>query len=105
MIFLEKNEADAASRQAQVLWSACQALLRAIKAGCPGLPWKDQMRPLTPEIQAVEYAAGVWTLSILFYFCLFQYICKFELPYFLVYYCISLNIQFAVTELVVCVLF
>lgn len=54
----EKNNADAASRQAQVLWSACQALLRAIKAGCPGLSWKDQIRPLDPEITAVEKAAA-----------------------------------------------
>ncbi|XP_057664524.1 MICOS complex subunit Mic60 isoform X1 [Diorhabda carinulata] len=54
----EKNNADAASRQAQVLWSACQALLRAIKAGCPGLSWKDQIRPLEPEISAVEKAAA-----------------------------------------------
>ncbi|CAH2009080.1 unnamed protein product [Acanthoscelides obtectus] len=53
----EKNDADEASRQAQVLWSACQALLRAIKAGCPGKPWKDQIRPLEPELKAVEKAA------------------------------------------------
>ncbi|XP_074027023.1 MICOS complex subunit Mic60 isoform X1 [Leptinotarsa decemlineata] len=54
----EKNDADQTSKQAQVLWSACQALLRAIKAGCPGLPWKDQIRPLEPEIVAVEKAAA-----------------------------------------------
>ncbi|CAG9829577.1 unnamed protein product [Diabrotica balteata] len=54
----EKNTADAASRQAQVLWSACQSLLRAIKAGCPGLSWKEQIRPLEPEITAVQKAAA-----------------------------------------------
>lgn len=54
----EKNDADQSSRQAQVLWSACQALLSAIKSGCPGLAWKDQLRPLEPEITAVKYAAG-----------------------------------------------
>ncbi|XP_028130673.1 MICOS complex subunit Mic60 isoform X2 [Diabrotica virgifera virgifera] len=54
----EKNNADAASRQAQVLWSACQSLLRAIKAGCPGLSWKEQIRPLEPEITAVQKAAA-----------------------------------------------
>nr|CAH7745668.1 unnamed protein product [Callosobruchus chinensis] len=54
----DKNDADEASRQAQVLWSACQALLRAIKAGCPGIPWKDQIRPLEPELKAVEKAAA-----------------------------------------------
>ncbi|XP_072378950.1 MICOS complex subunit Mic60 isoform X1 [Diabrotica undecimpunctata] len=54
----EKNTADAASKQAQVLWSACQSLLRAIKAGCPGLSWKEQIRPLEPEITAVQKAAA-----------------------------------------------
>ncbi|KAG5895708.1 hypothetical protein JTB14_021401 [Gonioctena quinquepunctata] len=54
----EKNDADQSSKQAQILWSTCQALLRAIKAGCPGLPWKDQIRPLEPEITAVEKAAA-----------------------------------------------
>lgn len=56
---LEKNEADETSKQAQVLWSSCQALLRAIRAGCPGIPWKDQIRPLEPELTAVEKAAGI----------------------------------------------
>ncbi|KAJ8942754.1 hypothetical protein NQ314_009965 [Rhamnusium bicolor] len=54
----DKIDADEAARQAQVLWSACQALLRAIKAGCPGLAWKDQIRPLEPEITAVKRAAA-----------------------------------------------
>ncbi|KAJ8917830.1 hypothetical protein NQ315_010739 [Exocentrus adspersus] len=54
----EKKDAEEAAKQAQVLWSACQSLLRAIKAGCPGLPWKDQLRPLEPEIGAVKKAAA-----------------------------------------------
>ncbi|XP_050310074.1 MICOS complex subunit Mic60-like isoform X2 [Anthonomus grandis grandis] len=53
-----RNDADASSKQAQVLWSACQSLLRAIRAGCPGIPWKDQIRPLEPEINAVVKAAA-----------------------------------------------
>ncbi|XP_066253018.1 MICOS complex subunit Mic60 isoform X2 [Euwallacea similis] len=53
-----RTDADASSKQAQVLWSACQSLLRAIKAGCPGIPWKDQIRPLEPEINAVVGAAA-----------------------------------------------
>ncbi|XP_066147249.1 MICOS complex subunit Mic60 isoform X2 [Euwallacea fornicatus] len=53
-----RTDADASSKQAQVLWSACQSLLRAIKAGCPGIPWKDQIRPLEPEINAVVRAAA-----------------------------------------------
>lgn len=66
---VEKNDADQSSKQAQVLWSACQALLSAIKSGCPGLPWKDQLRPLEPEITAVKYAAGI----AIFYFEVFSY--------------------------------
>ncbi|XP_030768295.1 MICOS complex subunit Mic60-like isoform X2 [Sitophilus oryzae] len=53
-----RNDADASSKQAQVLWSACQSLLRAVRAGCPGIPWKDQIRPLEPEINAVVRAAA-----------------------------------------------
>lgn len=53
-----RNDADQSSKQAQVLWSACQALIRAIRAGCPGVPWKDQIRPLEPEVNAVVKAAA-----------------------------------------------
>lgn len=47
------------ARNAQVLWSACQALYRSLKSGCPGRDWKDQIRPLNPELTAVEKAAGL----------------------------------------------
>lgn len=57
-IFIARAEADKMAHQAQVLWSACQALYRSIKAGCPGVPWKEQIRPLEPEITAVTKAAG-----------------------------------------------
>ncbi|CAH1121749.1 unnamed protein product [Ceutorhynchus assimilis] len=53
-----RNDADASSKQAQVLWATCQSLLRAVRAGYPGIPWKDQIRPLEPEIQAVLKAAA-----------------------------------------------
>ncbi|XP_060524293.1 MICOS complex subunit Mic60-like [Cylas formicarius] len=53
-----RNEAQASSKQSQVLWSACQSLLRAMRVGCPGIPWKDQIRPLEPEINAVLKAAA-----------------------------------------------
>jgi hypothetical protein len=55
-----RDAADKAAKQSQVLWAACQALLRAIKTGCPGIPWKDQLRPLSPEITLVRKAAGKW---------------------------------------------
>ncbi|XP_060528620.1 MICOS complex subunit Mic60 isoform X2 [Cylas formicarius] len=53
-----RNEADSASKQAQVLWSACQSLSRTIRAGLPGIPWKEQIRPLEPELRAVLRAAA-----------------------------------------------
>lgn len=53
-----KADADENSKRCQVLWSACQSLLRAIRSGCPGIAWKDQIRPLNPEINAVKEAAG-----------------------------------------------
>ncbi|XP_044267340.1 MICOS complex subunit Mic60 isoform X1 [Tribolium madens] len=56
--FKARDAADKAAKQSQVLWAACQALLRAIKSGCPGIPWKDQLRPLSPEITLVQKAAA-----------------------------------------------
>jgi len=52
-----KREADNSARQSTILWSACQALNRALKSGCPGVPWKDQVRPLEPELNAIKKAA------------------------------------------------
>lgn len=59
MFYLARADADKMAHQAQVLWSACQALYRSIKAGCAGLDWKNQLRPLIPEIMAVQKAAGI----------------------------------------------
>lgn len=56
--FKAKAESDRIAHQSQVLWSACQALFKAVKAGCPGVPWKDQLRPLEPEISAVVKASA-----------------------------------------------
>lgn len=53
------------ARKAQVLWSACQALYRSLKAGCPGRDWKEQVRPLEPELIAVESAAGLLIIIFL----------------------------------------
>ncbi|XP_049823305.1 MICOS complex subunit Mic60 isoform X2 [Aethina tumida] len=54
----QKANQDASEKRAQVLWSACQALIRSLKAGCPGQNWRDQLRPLNPEISAVQKAAA-----------------------------------------------
>lgn len=56
--FKARAESDKISKQAQVLWSASQALYRSLKASCPGLSWRQQLRPLQPEITAVAKAAG-----------------------------------------------
>lgn len=50
--------ADEEAKKSQILWSACQALLRALKVSCPGLPWQTQLRPLTPELHAVAKSAA-----------------------------------------------
>lgn len=42
---------------AQILWSACQALSRAVKIGPSGTPTDKVIRPLEPEINAVSKAA------------------------------------------------
>ncbi|XP_014471483.1 PREDICTED: MICOS complex subunit Mic60 isoform X2 [Dinoponera quadriceps] len=42
---------------AQILWSACQALARAVKIGPLGTPIDKVIRPLEPEINAVSKAA------------------------------------------------
>ncbi|GLH04804.1 MICOS complex subunit Mic60 [Gryllus bimaculatus] len=48
---------DKGAHQAQVLWSACQALHCALKHSQPGMPWQEQLRPLQNEITAVQKAA------------------------------------------------
>ncbi|CAG9855002.1 unnamed protein product [Phyllotreta striolata] len=54
----EKHKIEEVAKRGQVLWSACQSLLGALTIGCPGLTWKDQIRPLSPEIKAIEKSAA-----------------------------------------------
>lgn len=54
----ERVEADKIAHQSQVLWSACQALHRAVKTTLPGMAWKDQIKPLNAEVEAIKKAAG-----------------------------------------------
>lgn len=56
-VFLERLEADKLSRNSQVLWSACQALHRAVRNSSPGVSWQDSMKPLQHEITAIKKAA------------------------------------------------
>lgn len=39
------------------MWGACQALWSSVRAGKPGVSWKQNLRPLSTEIQAVRIAA------------------------------------------------
>ncbi|KAB0794847.1 hypothetical protein PPYR_11686 [Photinus pyralis] len=57
-VFKARMESDTIKKQSQLLWSACQSLFRALKAGCPGVPWTEQLRPLESEITAVKNAAA-----------------------------------------------
>lgn len=50
-------EEEKGACNAQMLWSACQALARAIKVAPPGTKADQAVRPLEPEIQAVSKAA------------------------------------------------
>lgn len=45
---------------AQILWSACQALARAVKVAPPGTSKDKAIRPLEPEIKAVCKAARMY---------------------------------------------
>nr|XP_012220441.1 PREDICTED: MICOS complex subunit Mic60 isoform X4 [Linepithema humile] len=52
-----RMEEEKGASNAQILWSACQALARAVKVAPPGAPKDKAIRPLEPEIKAVCKAA------------------------------------------------
>lgn len=47
-----------------MLWSACQALARAVKVAPPGAPKDKAVRPLEPEIIAVRKAARKFNIYL-----------------------------------------
>lgn len=53
----ERINQEKGASDAQMLWSACQALARAVKVAPPGAPTDKAVRPLGPEIIAVSKAA------------------------------------------------
>ncbi|XP_006560041.1 MICOS complex subunit Mic60 isoform X4 [Apis mellifera] len=55
--FKARMEEEKDATNAQILWSACTALARAIKSGPPGAPIEKIVRPLESEIKAVCKAA------------------------------------------------
>uniref|UniRef100_U5EIL2 MICOS complex subunit MIC60 n=1 Tax=Corethrella appendiculata TaxID=1370023 RepID=U5EIL2_9DIPT len=52
-----RAETERGAHQAQALWSACQSLWSSIRSGEPGKSWREKLRPLRTEIQAVTNAA------------------------------------------------
>ncbi|XP_071867196.1 inner membrane mitochondrial protein mitofilin isoform X6 [Bombus fervidus] len=52
-----RMEEERGASNAQILWSACQALARAVKSAPAGAPVEEAIRPLEPEIKAVTKAA------------------------------------------------
>ncbi|XP_076650499.1 inner membrane mitochondrial protein mitofilin isoform X2 [Halictus rubicundus] len=52
-----RMEEERGASNAQILWSACQALARAVKTTAPGVCADKAIRPLEPEIKAVTKAA------------------------------------------------
>uniref|UniRef100_A0A336M9P5 MICOS complex subunit MIC60 n=1 Tax=Culicoides sonorensis TaxID=179676 RepID=A0A336M9P5_CULSO len=52
-----RADSERSAHQAQNLWGACQALWSSVRAGQPGVSWKEKLRPLTHEIKAVAVAA------------------------------------------------
>lgn len=54
-----RAELNEAAKSSQKLWLACQSLRQAIKVGEPDASsWEAQLRPLQPEMKAIEAAAG-----------------------------------------------
>lgn len=52
-----RMEEERGASNAQILWSACQALARAVKSAPAGVAVGEVIRPLEPEIKAVTKAA------------------------------------------------
>lgn len=52
-----RMEEERGASNAQILWSACQALARAVKSAPPGAHAEVVIRPLEQEIKAVTKAA------------------------------------------------
>lgn len=63
ILFPARMEEEKDATNAQILWSACTALARAIKSGPPGAPIEKIVRPLESEIKAVCKAARKYNLN------------------------------------------
>lgn len=55
---MNRLKTDELATQAQLLFACCHQLYRALRAGVPGAHWSKELRPLEPEISAIERAIG-----------------------------------------------
>ncbi|XP_023168563.1 MICOS complex subunit Mic60 [Drosophila hydei] len=53
----ERAETERSANQAQALWAACQALWASVRTATPGVHYKDKLRPLRNEINAISKVA------------------------------------------------
>ncbi|EDW97939.1 MICOS complex subunit Mic60 isoform X2 [Drosophila yakuba] len=53
----ERADAERTANQAQALWAACQALWASVRAATPGVHYKEKLRPLKNEINAIAKVA------------------------------------------------
>ncbi|KAH8284334.1 hypothetical protein KR018_001890 [Drosophila ironensis] len=49
----ERADAERTANQAQALWAACQALWASVRTATPGVHYKEKLRPLKSEINAI----------------------------------------------------
>ncbi|KAH8331175.1 hypothetical protein KR067_012501 [Drosophila pandora] len=49
----ERADSERTANQAQALWAACQALWASVRTATPGVHYKEKLRPLKNEINAI----------------------------------------------------
>lgn len=52
-LFAERADSERTANQAQALWAACQALWASVRTATPGVHYKEKLRPLKNEINAI----------------------------------------------------
>lgn len=63
--FSDRLKTDQLATQAQLLFTCCHQLYRALRASIPGSHWSKELRPLEAEISAIERAVGMIGKKIL----------------------------------------
>ncbi|KOX79945.1 Putative mitochondrial inner membrane protein [Melipona quadrifasciata] len=81
-----RMEEERGASNAQILWSACQALARAVKSAPAGAPVETTIRPLEPEIKAVTKAARECFKIFLNIFYSVEFSVYVDFPFYLFYF-------------------